>query len=310
MPTPGQTSANGEPNIRQNCGWGHGALVGMKAIELFAGVGGFRLGLEPAGHQVIWANEWDRFAADVYDHNFGGKIDRRDLTTIKAGEVPAHDLMVGGFPCQTFSLAGNRRGFQDSRGTLFFEMARLAQHHRTPYLLLENVRGLLSHAEGWTFKAILSTLDELGYDCQWQILNSKSFGVPQSRDRVFIVANLRGRPRPAVFPLASGKGHDPSEVPERFPLSVVGHLAGVKNSQSSKVYCAEGISPTLNTSHPVKIQIGGKVRNLTPTEHERCQGFPDGWTKSSPSTQRYKQMGNAVTPAVIEAIARRLPLEA
>jgi DNA (cytosine-5)-methyltransferase 1 len=161
----------------------------MKVVELFAGVGGFRLGLERAGHQVVWANEWDKYACDIYDKNFGGSIDRRDITKVPASEIPKHDLICGGFPCQAFSVAGKRRGFDETRGTLFFDIARIAAHHKTPYLLLENVKGLLSHDGGRTFATIIRTLDELGYDCQWQVLNSKDFGVPQNRERVIIVGS-------------------------------------------------------------------------------------------------------------------------
>jgi len=175
---------------------------GLNAIELFAGVGGFRLGLERAGHHVIWANEWDKYACDVYDYNFrADRIVRGDIRAVDAADIPARDLIVGGFPCQAFSVAGKRRGFEDTRGTLFFEIARIATHHRTPYLLLENVKGLLSHDEGRTFGTILEALDDMGCDCQWQVCNSKNFGVPQNRERVIVVANLRERPRPKVLPI-------------------------------------------------------------------------------------------------------------
>ena len=197
----------------------------MRAIELFAGVGGFRLGLERAGHSVVWANEWDKYACDTYDKNFsngdggrpcpddisnnrGHKIDRRDLTTIPATDVPQHDLIVGGFPCQAFSVAGKRRGFDETRGTLFFDILRIAKHHRTPYLLLENVKGLLNHDGGKTFEVIMRALDECGYDAQWQVLNSKNFGVPQNRERIIIIGHLRGRPRPQVFPFAEANGEN------------------------------------------------------------------------------------------------------
>lgn len=174
----------------------------MKAVELFAGIGGFRLGLERNGIDVIWSNEWDKYAATVYDKNFTeGKIDRRSITDVPANEIPPHDLLCGGFPCQAFSIAGKRRGFSETRGTLFFEIMRIARHHRTPYLLLENVKGLLSHDGGRTFEVIIKTLDESGYDCQWQVLNSKNFGVPQNRERIYIVGHLRGYPRPEVFPI-------------------------------------------------------------------------------------------------------------
>jgi DNA (cytosine-5)-methyltransferase 1 len=125
-----------------------------------------------------------------------------DIRAVDPATIPNHELICGGFPCQAFSVAGKRGGFEDTRGTLFYEICRIARFKRTPYLLLENVKGLLSHGDGDTFQTIIRTLDELGYDCQWQVLNSKNWGVPQNRERVIIVANLREKCRPQVFPIA------------------------------------------------------------------------------------------------------------
>jgi DNA (cytosine-5)-methyltransferase 1 len=175
----------------------------MKFIELFAGIGGFRLGLEQAGHQCVWANEFVPKAASIYEHNFKHKPDGRDIRRIHVDEIPSADLLVGGFPCATFSVAGRRTGFgtEDTRGTLFFEICRILSGKRIPYVFLENVKGLLNHDDGRTFGVIVASLDELGYDVQWECLNSKNFGVPQNRERIFIVGNLRGKPRPKVFPI-------------------------------------------------------------------------------------------------------------
>ena len=175
----------------------------MKFIELFAGIGGFRLGLEKSSHEAVWANEWLEKPASIYECNFKEKPDGRDIRTIDPATIPHHDLLTGGFPCATFSVAGKRTGFssEDTRGSLFFEICRFLRINRTPYFLLENVKGLLNHDGGRTFQIILISLDELGYDIQWQLCNSKNYGVPQSRERIFIVGNLRGKPRPKVFPL-------------------------------------------------------------------------------------------------------------
>ena len=175
----------------------------MKFIELFAGIGGFRLGLEMAGHQCVWSNEHLEKPRSIYERNFGDTPDGRDIRTIQPDEIPPCDLLVGGFPCATFSVAGKRTGFTtiDTRGTLFFEICRILGSKRIPYVLLENVKGLLNHDGGRTFAVILASLDELGYDITWECLNSKNFGVPQNRERVFIVGTLRGKPRPKVFPL-------------------------------------------------------------------------------------------------------------
>ncbi|WP_148132022.1 DNA cytosine methyltransferase, partial [Streptococcus sp. HMSC056D07] len=169
----------------------------MKFLDLFAGIGGFRLGMESAGHECIGFCEIDKFARKSYKaiHDTEGEIELHDITTVTdefirgIGHV---DIICGGFPCQAFSIAGKRKGFEDTRGTLFFEIARFASILRPRLLFLENVKGLLNHNGGDTFETILSALDELGYDAEWQVLNSKNFGVPQNRERVFIIGHLRG----------------------------------------------------------------------------------------------------------------------
>lgn len=175
----------------------------MRYIELFAGIGGFRLGLEPYGHKCVWANEWLESPRGIYKYNFGEEPDGRDIRKVPATDVPDADLIVGGFPCGTFSVAGRRTGFHlsDTRGTLCFEMFRIASERNIPYILFENVQGLLNVDDGKTFGIILSVLDELGYDCQWELLDSQNFGVAQHRERLFVIANLRGKPRPKVFPI-------------------------------------------------------------------------------------------------------------
>jgi DNA (cytosine-5)-methyltransferase 1 len=175
----------------------------MRFIELFAGIGGFRLGLERQGHECVWTNEWLEKPASIYKKNFKDEPNTEDIRTIDPISIPDHELIVGGFPCATFSIAGKRSGLSevDTRGTLFFEICRIASSRKTPYILLENVKGLLNHDDGRTFAVILLSLDRLGYDIQWQLLNSKDFGVPQNRERVFIFASLRGKYRPKVFPI-------------------------------------------------------------------------------------------------------------
>jgi DNA (cytosine-5)-methyltransferase 1 len=175
----------------------------MRFVELFAGIGGFRLGLEQAGHKCVWANEILEKPRKIYARNFGHQPDPRDIRTIQPSEIPDAELLCGGFPCATFSVAGKRSGFsaEDTRGTLFFEICRILRDKRIPYIFLENVKGLLNHDGGRTFAVIISSLVELGYDIQWEVINSQNFGVPQNRERVFIVGHLRGKPRPQVFPL-------------------------------------------------------------------------------------------------------------
>ena len=190
----------------------------MRFIELFAGIGGFRLALAREGHMCVWANEWLKQPRRIYASNFGDYPDDRDIRTIESNEIPDCDLLTAGFPCATFSVAGKRTGFsmEDARGTLFFEVCRVLRDKRIPFVLLENVKGLLNHDNGRTFAVMLSSLDELGYDAQWELLNCQHFGLPQARERVFIVGHLRGRPRPEVFPLERRVPPDPRERDPRY----------------------------------------------------------------------------------------------
>ena len=177
----------------------------MKWLSLFSGIGGFDLALERAGHTVVGACEIDEYARQIFKKRFPYVPLHGDATKIKAEDLPDFDGIAAGFPCQTFSIAGKRLGFEESRGTLFFEIARIAKQKRPRYLLLENVKGLLSHDSGRTFAEILATLDELGYDAEWQVLNSKYY-VPQNRERIFIIGYLRNQPRPKIFPFGEEQG--------------------------------------------------------------------------------------------------------
>ncbi|MGQ7685892.1 DNA (cytosine-5-)-methyltransferase [Streptococcus suis] len=181
----------------------------MKFLDLFAGIGGFRLGMERAGHECVGFCEIDQFARKSYKaiHDTEGEFEFHDITRVtdeSVREIGRVDVICGGFPCQAFSIAGKRAGFEDTRGTLFFEIARFASILRPKYLFLENVTGLLNHDNGNTFETILGALDELGYDAEWQVFNSKNFGVPQNRERVFIIGHLRGAGGRTIFPFERG----------------------------------------------------------------------------------------------------------
>ena len=240
----------------------------MKFLDLFAGIGGFRLGLEQAGHECVDFCEIDKFARQSYKaiHNTEGEREYHDITTVSNEEWRTLrgtvELICGGFPCQAFSIAGKRKGFLDeTRGTLFFEIARAAEQIKPRTLFLENVRGLLSHDKGRTFRTIISTLDELGYDAEWQILNSKNFGVPQNRERVFIVGHLRGERGREVFPITRENSG---------AIDVVNKESGMPR-ETNRVYSSEGLSPTLNT-----MQGGGRepkiaIPVLTPDRAEKRQ---------------------------------------
>lgn len=184
--------------------------MAIRFFDMFAGIGGFRSGLEAiGGFECVGYCEIDKYAKQAYEamYDTGGELYFDDARKIVPEQLPDFDLLVGGFPCQSFSIAGARKGFDDTRGTLFFEIARITAVKKPKYLFLENVPGLLNHDSGKTFETILRTLDELGYDVCWQVLNSKNFGVPQSRNRVFIIGYFRGQCAGEVlsFTQTSGK---------------------------------------------------------------------------------------------------------
>lgn len=185
----------------------------MNFLDVFAGIGGFRMGLENAGHTCIGHIEIDKYARasykaiyDIKEEEFEGKdiTEIEDFTELKG----RYELLTGGFPCQSFSIAGRRKGFEDTRGTMFFYLAEILEQTKPPFFLFENVKGLLSHDKGRTFEVILQTLDGLGYDVQWQLLNSKDFGVPQNRERVYIAGHLRSGGRREILPLKRASGKD------------------------------------------------------------------------------------------------------
>ena len=243
----------------------------MKFIDLFAGIGGFRFGMESAGHECVAFCEIDKFARASYKaiHNTEGEIELHDITQVTDDEIRAigHvDAICGGFPCQAFSIAGHRRGFEDTRGTLFFEVARFASILKPKYLFLENVKGLLNHDKGDTFEVILSALDELGYDVEWQVLNSKDFGVPQNRERVFIIGHLRGQRGRKIFPIRGNGATFDCEQPK---INKVGNIRKKGKSQSGDVVSVDSLAPTLCSTttqkDPLKILLAGNL----PGSHEQ-----------------------------------------
>ena len=241
----------------------------MKFLDLFAGIGGFRLGMESAGHECIGFCEIDKFARASYKaiHDTEGEIELHDITTVSDESIRGFgsvDVICGGFPCQAFSIAGHRRGFEDTRGTLFFEICRFASILRPKYLFLENVRGLLNHNGGATFETIIRTLDGLGYDVEWQVLNSKNFGVPQNRERVFIIGHLRGERTRNVFPL----GRESQSISSQSVVKI-GNVNPSGNGMNGEVYQADGLAPTLTTNKGEGQKIAIPV--LTPDRTNKRQ---------------------------------------
>lgn len=242
----------------------------MKFLDLFAGIGGFRLGMEAAGHECVGFCEIDKFARKSYKaiHDTRGEVEWHDITRVtdeSIRELGSVDVICGGFPCQAFSIAGKRAGFDDTRGTLFFEIARIASILRPKYLFLENVAGLLSHDKGNTFETIIGALDELGYDAEWQVFNSKNFGVPQNRERVFIVGHLRGAGGREIFPF----GGNGAEVDCKQPkINKVGNIRKMGKSQSGDVVSVDGLAPTLcsTTTQKDPLKVVVQIGNLIDTE--------------------------------------------
>lgn len=226
----------------------------------------------------IGYSEIDKYAINTYERRFNGHTNYGDATAINATELPDFDLLVGGFPCQSFSIAGKRKGFDDTRGTLFFDVARILAEKRPRHLVLENVKGLLSHNGGETFQTILGVLSDLGYRVEWQVLNSKDFGVPQNRERVYFIGHLRGECSGEVLPITNAN----------------------RQTLTSTMY--KGIDASGRTG----VLERPRIRRLTPLECERLQGFPDNWTAGESDTQRYKMCGNAVTVNVVEAVMTSL----
>ena len=242
----------------------------MKFIDLFAGIGGFRFGMESAGHECVAFCEIDKFARSSYKaiHNTEGELELHDITQVTDDEIRAigHvDAICGGFPCQAFSIAGHRRGFEDTRGTLFFEIARFASILKPKYLFLENVKGLLNHDKGDTFETILSALDELGYDVEWQVLNSKDFGLPQNRERVFIIGHLRGQRGRKVFPIG---GKDEKSSAERLGINILGNTKnpnGTAKGTRDIVHDPKGIVGTLIATDykgPKQVAIPNEIKKI------------------------------------------------
>ena len=321
----------------------------MKYLSLFSGIGGFELGIDKAyenlqdifqseelefktkdsvklgqrgldtkptkrlGNPIcVGYSEIDKYAIQVYEKHFKHK-NYGDITKINARDLPEFDLLVGGFPCQAFSIAGKRRGFDDTRGTLFFDIARILKEKKPRNFILENVKGLLSHDSGNTFKTIITTLAELGYCVEWQVLNAKNFGVPQNRERVFIVGHLGGFGGRQVFPIRESNGLDSKqdkELPEQVSNTLrTNYSSGFSNE--TYVGCldanyAKGDNRPNNKSNRPRVYDGCKIRRLTPKECERLMGFEDGWTEGLSDTQRYKTLGNGVVSNVVAEIVKLL----
>ncbi|OXZ41491.1 DNA (cytosine-5-)-methyltransferase [Finegoldia magna] len=318
-----------------------------KSIDLFAGIGGIRLGFDQAfGNDIetVFVSEWDKKAQETYIANFGElpKI-FGDITKINEIDIPIHDILLAGFPCQAFSLAGQKKGFEDTRGTLFFDVARIVEFHKPKVVFCENVKNLVNHDRGKTFKIIKKTLNDLGYRVFYKVINSKDYGVPQNRERIYIVAFREDiSPNKFIFPEKTDDTKVIADIMEEKETSPKYYLSDVYleslrkhkqrhqakgngfgyeirdiNSIAGAIVCGGMgrernliIDKRLTDFKPVT-HIKGKInreyiRKMTPREWARLQGFPDEFKLVVADTHLYKQFGNSVTVPVIKAIAENI----
>jgi len=298
----------------------------VKVFDCFAGCGGFRLAFEREGFKSVGFCEIDKYASQLYRayYNTDGEIYYNDATKIDPGSMPDFDIFCGGFPCQAFSVAGKRQGFKDTRGTLFFEIARICDDKKPKYIVLENVKGILSHDNRRTFATIIGILSDIGYAVEWQVLNSKYFGVPQNRERVFIVGHFGERSTGKIFPIRKDEKvyskSDENKEKVHNIASTTNAIQITKNqSQGMRVYDSHGIAITQSSlgggggAKTGLYLIDNKIRRLTPLESFRLQGFPDDIVQKAYEIgieDKYLQKiaGNSVTVNVVQEIARRIKL--
>jgi DNA (cytosine-5)-methyltransferase 1 len=297
--------------------------MAYKFIDLFAGIGGIRIGYERNGMKCVFSSEWDEAAQDTYEANFGERP-HGDITKIDANEIPDHDILTGGFPCQPFSIIGEGKGFSDTRGTLFFDIERILKAKKPRAVMLENVKQLRSHDKGQTLKVIIEHLEKLGYKVQWQILNGLDYGVPQKRERIIIVGFLddvdftfpKKNPdarRPLSEILEKDKDVDKKHfLSERVRLSVSDRVAkpftkpSIFHENKSGNIGIHDYSCALRAGASYNYLTVNGVRRLTPREMLRLQGFPDHFKIVVPDTQIRKQCGNSVVVPKMEAVAKSI----
>jgi len=296
--------------------------MSFKFIDLFAGIGGIRLGFESQGGTCVFSSEWDLKAQKTYEANFGDKPSG-DLTKIRVQDIPEHDILLGGFPCQAFSIIGKMKGFEDTRGTLFFNVAEILKEKKPKAFMLENVKQLTTHDKGKTFKIILKTLEDIGYKVYYKVLNALDFGVPQKRERIFIVGfidhsiNFDFPIGNKKFDLSSILEKD-SEVAAKFFVSEEikkNRLANLKKEAPNPSIWHQNISGNVSAlPYSCALRSGASynyllvngVRRLTSRELFRLQGFPDSYKIVVPYTQVRKQVGNSVAVPVIKAVAKNI----
>lgn len=297
----------------------------MDFIDLFAGIGGIRIPFDELGHHCLFSSEWDKAAADTYEANFGERP-AGDITKIAAADIPPHQLLLAGFPCQAFSIMGKREGFSDTRGTMFFEIERILQFHRPEVIMLENVKQLVTHDHGNTFKIICEHLTALGYHIKWKVLNALDFGVPQKRERVIIVGFLSENRTQAFnfdFPNVPYNLSDILEPDNQIDASFYASEY-IKEKRRNRTKEKELFYPSvwhenkagdislhpyacaLRTGASYNYLLINGVRRPTSRELLRFQGFPDTFRIVVSHQEIRKQTGNSVAVPMIRAIAIKI----
>lgn len=314
-------------------------------IDLFCGVGGIRMGFSRAGFECVFSCDINADCRGTYKENYG-EMPKGDIYDIsEKTDVPEHDILCAGFPCQPFSISGKQKGFQDTRGTLFFEICRIIREKKPKIVFLENVKHLVHHDSGNTLQVILSQLEELGYCVEWKVLNASDFGVPQNRERIIIVASKRIKfdfeklvKHKAVVlkDFLDEKGEfeylEPSEYtlldnPKKQNSGLI--FAGYRNKsirkvgvrpgtehlsrvhkQPNRIYSVKGVHPTIPSQESSGrffiLTMDGKVRKLTLNECFRIMGFPDDFKRISSVAEQYRQIGNSVCVPMIEDVANEI----
>ncbi|SPF51199.1 DNA (Cytosine-5-)-methyltransferase [Candidatus Desulfosporosinus infrequens] len=314
--------------------------MNLTFIDLFCGIGTIRMGMEQAGHKCVYSVEWDKHKRQIYKIIFGKEPEGADIRATNATDIPRADMWCFGAPCQDFSIAGKRAGLEGDRSSLVSEVFRLVretpEEYRPKYILYENVKGMLSSNKGFDYLEILYQMDALGYDVEWELLNSKNFGVPQNRERVFTVGHLRGRGTGKVFPLeyevneysTIGKstkttvartltagGHSGGNHSGMTMINVIGMLDIHGQDNIRRVYGIDGLSPCITPceggNRQPKILIEGRLRRLTPREFWRLQSISDliidkVMLAGISDTQMYRGAGDACTTKVILEIGKKL----
>lgn len=297
-------------------------MENYKFIDLFAGIGGIRLAFERNGCECVFSSEWDEYAQKSYEAYFGDKP-HGDITKIEANAIPDHDILTGGFPCQAFSIIGDKKGFADTRGTLFFDIERILKAKMPTAFLLENVKNLISHDKGRTFEVIISKLENLGYSVYHKVLNALDYGLPQKRERIIIVGFLGNYP--FQFPVPNrertpleGFLEDESSVDKKHfaspkvkesvwsRLKVEPFFPSVWHENKSGNISVLPYSCALRAGASYNYLLVNGVRRPTPRENLRLQGFPEDYPMVVPDSQIRKQAGNSVPVTMIEAVAKKM----